>query len=574
MKRSCLFWPGVLLAFLAMLTCPRRGQAATIAITSGEFQTGTITSGSVDAYTFTGSIGDNIVVRVGSTNFVPRIDLYAPGGAVVTNAFTANGNIRDAVLYYQLTSAGTFTAKVSSYFPGGGGYGLKFAQLPGLFVVPPGEAGGPMTNGATYAGQVVLGGFDIWSFSGNAGDNIQVRMGATGFVPRIDLYGPDGVVLTNGFTANGNYRDAWLALQLTNSGTFTVVVSRYFVDASGGYSLNLAQLPEAFVVSPGEQGGPLTNGVKNVGQIGLGGLQMWAFHGDAGDNIQLRMGATGFVPRIDLYAPDGALLTNAFTANGNIRDAWLPVRLTSSGTFTVVVSSYFLNASGGYSLNLAQIPGAFTVSPGDFGGVLTNGFLQAGTLDVGGLDMWSFSGIAGDNVELRMGTTAYSPQISFYGPDGALLTNAFTANGNFRDAAFDLQLTNTGTFTAVVSAGFLDNTGDYTLTLAHEPDQVFAAPGDEGGAMRNGFIYQGTNTVGDLDVFSFYGTVGDSNLFRIGTVNFDPWLRLYGPNGALVGQAFTANGNVRTFSPILSPTPATIPSFPVRIFPTGRAPTT
>ena len=64
--------------------------------------------------------------------------------------------------------------------------------------------------------------------------------------------------------------------------------------------------------------------------------------------------------------------------------------------------------------------------------------------------------------------------------------------------------------------------------------------------MTNGVVYTGTNSIGDLDVWSFYGTAGDSNTFRIGTTNFTPWLRLYGPSGALVAQAYTANTGNRT----------------------------
>ncbi len=657
MKRNFCFWVPLLLVSTWFLEFSPVLHAA---ISSGEFQTGSIGGGSIDTYTFSGNAGDNVVVRVGTTNFVPLIDLYAPGGALVTNAFTANGANRDAVLYYQLTNSGTFTISVSSYYAGGTGtYGLKFGQIPGPFTVPAGEAGGAMTNGATYTGEIMLGGFNLWSFSGTAGDSIELRMGGTNFSPRIDLYGPDGSVLTNAFTANGSYRDAWLALRLTNSGTFTVVVSSYFLNTYGGYSLSLAKAPGTFVVSPGQQGGALTNGSRNDGLIGLGGLQMWAFSGNSGDSIQLRMGATNFSPRIALYGPDGSLLTNAFTANGayrdawlaiqltnsgtftvvvssyflntfggyslnlaqipepfkvspgeqggtlvnglrsdgqlglgdlgmwafsgmagdsiqlrmgatnfspfidlygpdgsllidaftantSYRDAWLTLRLTNSGTFTVVVGSYFLNAFGGYSLNLAQIPGSFTVAPGDIGGALTNGFLEQGTLGLGGMDMWAFSGQTGDNIELRMGSAAFSPRIDLYGPDGGLLTNAFTPNGSYRDAALDFQLKTNGTFTAVVSSYFLNTWGDYTLKLAQEPGPVFVAPGDDGGIMTNGFTYQGTNIVGDLDVWSFYGTPGDSNLWRISTVNFTPYLRLYGPDGALVAEAYTPNGSVRT----------------------------
>ncbi|MGH7972487.1 MAG: hypothetical protein ACREIC_27555, partial [Limisphaerales bacterium] len=145
-----------------------------------------------------------------------------------------------------------------------------------------------------------------------------------------------------------------------------------------------------------------------------------------------------------------------------------------------------------------------------------------------------------------MGSDLFVPRLDLYGPDGALLTSAFTVNGAYRDAALDLPLPDTGTFTVVASSYFPNTSGNYTLKLAHEPGSVFVAAGDEGGVLTNGLVIQGTNSIGDLRVWSFYGTVGDSNLFRFGTVGFDPWLRLYGPNGALVGQAFNANGAVRT----------------------------
>jgi hypothetical protein len=219
---------------------------------------------------------------------------------------------------------------------------------------------------------------------------------------------------------------------------------------------------------------------------------------------------------------------------------------TNSGTFTVVATAFVLNESGSYTLHLAHIPGAFVVSPGQQGGVLTNGLLNLATNEVGSLDMWSFSANAGDSVMLRMGTTGFHPRIDLYAPDGHLLGTAGNAAFGTIDALLSLTVTNSGTFIIVASAYDLNERGTYTLSLAHSPGAVFVSPGDEGGAMQNGVTYIGTNSMGDLDVWSFYGTIGDSNLFRIGTTNYVPWLRLYGPSGALVGEAFTANGGNRT----------------------------
>jgi hypothetical protein len=297
-------------------------------------------------------------------------------------------------------------------------------------------------------------------------------MGATGFVPEIRLFGPDGALVGDAFTANGNFRDAELFLQATNSGLYTAVVSSYFPNNSGTYNLTLAQVPKLFVTLPTDDGGTLTNGVNQAGTIDLGDLDMWSFTATAGDSVVLRMGATGFVPQIRLFAPDGALVDDSFTINGNNRDAQLFAQATNSGLYTVVVGSYFFNNSGTYNLTLAKSPGAFFTSPSDEGGPLINGFTHSGTNSLGDLDMWSFYGTPGDSNVLQMVTTAFVPRIQLYGPDGALLGDAFTANGNNRNATLTYVVTNAGNYTAIVSSYYFNNAGSYTLRYSRVPPDL------------------------------------------------------------------------------------------------------
>jgi hypothetical protein len=72
---------------------------------------------------------------------------------------------------------------------------------------------------------------------------------------------------------------------------------------------------------------------------------MWSFTATAGDNLLLRMGTTDFVPEIRLFGPDGALVADAFTANGGNRDAQLFAQATNSGTYTVVVALIILSST-------------------------------------------------------------------------------------------------------------------------------------------------------------------------------------------------------------------------------------
>ena len=114
----------------------------------------------------------------------------------------------------------------------------------------------------------------------------------------------------------------------------------YYNDAgSGTYILTLAKTGSAIVVSPGDEGGPMTNGVVHQGNLPVGDLDLWNFTANAGDSIVLKMGQTSdtnnFDPWIRLYGPDGALVASS-TATAA---AEVTIRATNSGTFLVVVAN-------------------------------------------------------------------------------------------------------------------------------------------------------------------------------------------------------------------------------------------
>ncbi len=540
-------------------------------ITNGTRRTGVMDVGDLDMWSFTGNVGDSIQLRVGATNLVPQIDLYGPDGTLVQTAPTAppSGVIRDAVISQRLTTGGSYTVVVSSYYLANsattaGTYALSFAQAPGPLQISANDEGGPLTNGKKHSGIIDVGDLDMWSFTANSGDNIQLRVGATNLVPQIDLYGPDGALVQTAPTGppSGVIRDAVISQRLTTGGAYTVVVSSYYLANSattaGTYALSFAQAPGPFQTSDGDEGRALSDGAKATGTIDVGDLDLWSFTANAGDSIQLRVGTTNLVPEIDLYGPDGAIVQTVPSAPpaGVNRDASISLRLTKAGSYTVVVSSYYLANSatspGTYTLSYFKTPGDIVAPPGGGGGALTNGLFQTGTIQPGYFDVWTFAGSAGDNIELRMGATNLVPELDLYAPDGTSIASVPTAppSGTSREERIMTQLTTSGTFTVVASSYYAANSatdaGTYSLTLVHPPAQVFVSPGDEGGAMTNGYTYTGTNSVGDMDVWSFYGTPGDSNVFRFGTVGFTPWLRLYGPDGKLVNEVFTENANNRT----------------------------
>jgi hypothetical protein len=538
-------------------------------MTNGELNMGKITIGDLDGWTFTANVGDSVVVRVGELtsagNFDPWLRIYGPDGVLVGSGTIAGATTEEVAL--TATNGGTFTVLVSDGNYGGydgtGTYELNYVTLPGDLVVSSGDDGGPMINGESNEGKITIGDLDGWTFTANPGDSVVVRVGeltsAGNFDPWLRVYGPDGVLAGSGTVAGDTTEE--VALTATNGGTFTVLVSDGNYGGSGGtgtYELNYVTLPGSLVVSSGDEGGPMVDGELNMGKISIGDLDGWTFTANPGDSVVVRVGeltsAGNFDPWLRIYGPDGVLVGSGTIAGAATEEVALTA--TNGGTFTVLVSDGNYGGSGGtgtYQLTYFTIPGTIEASSGDNGGVLTNGTLNAGTIGVGDIDGWNFTAQAGDSVILRMAelTSAgnFDPWLRVYGPDGALIGPGVLAGVDAAEFAF--TPTNSGTFSVLLSDGNYGGsagTGTYQLSYIKVPGSFVVSPGDEGGNMTNGVVYSGTNSLGDLDVWSFYGTPGDSNIFRIGTTNFTPWLRLYGPDGSLVTQAFTANTGNRTNS--------------------------
>src|SRR5207302_396629 len=219
-------------------------------------------------------------------------------------------------------TSGTYTVIIGSYlggfYDGTGSYLLTLAKGPGAVEVSPGDEGGPMTNGATNAGSIYQGDFDTWTFTATQGDYIALSVGTVTqttahFAPWIRLLSPTGVLLGNRDTQTGASNGAATA---PTSGTYTVIIGSYlggFYDGTGSYLLTLAKGPGAVVVSTGDEGGPMTNGATNAGNIYQCDFYTWTFTATLDSfptrrSSDLTQTTAHFAPWIRLVSPTGVLL--------------------------------------------------------------------------------------------------------------------------------------------------------------------------------------------------------------------------------------------------------------------------
>jgi hypothetical protein len=296
------------------------------------------------------------------------------------------------------TNSGTFLVVASDATSGlgsTGNYRLSLAKTGSPLVISPSDEGGDMVNGSTYVAAIDTGDIDGWTFTATAGESFVVRMGETiagsALTPFLRLYGPDGAFLAQSFSAAA----AEVTMRATNSGTFLVVAGdgTAGLGGTGNYRISLAKTDSPLVISPADEGGPMTGSGSYAGTIDIGDIDAWSFTACAGDvisvNVTKLVSGSTLTPWVRLFGNQGQLLKNLVGS---------PVQFTitapASGTYTLLISdgtpgiggtgTYQLAVNGltdGLKLCLPAISGTNAIITG-IGGVPSSGYILLTTTNV------------------------------------------------------------------------------------------------------------------------------------------------------------------------------------------------
>ena len=266
---------------------------------------------------------------------------------------------------------------------------------------------------------------------------------------------------------------------------------------------------------------------------------------NAGERVYLRVADTEttptftspFFPRVSLFDPSGERVTlGAGELVGDIERS-----LTIPGQYTVAVDDNRGLNEGSRSYNLYYAKGG-----ADDDGVLPNGGVVSGLIDLGDLDSYSFTAQAGETIFLRVAdpeATSLFPNIELLDPSGEHVVGSEVARPLV--GTLSRSLDQSGTYTVIVndeSTGE-DATGSYDLYFAKAPGA------NDDGRLLNGGLVSDTIELGDIDSYTFVANAGEVAYLRVadtGVTEFLPTVILLDPTGEQIrSNSNTLVGDIR-----------------------------
>jgi Ca2+-binding RTX toxin-like protein len=478
------------------------------ALTPGLSVTGNIaTPSQVDTYTVNVTAGKTLVVALGetaTTAFDPQVQLLDPSSNIVRTDSNEIG------VFYTVTAAktGTYTLKISDAGANDtGGYMLTvFTPTPNFSY---GEEGAEAESGRRRAATIGPGDLDIWTITTNAGQFISGEVAANSTGENINLgeiiFAPDGSVVGQETSTTGVSID--VPHNLTQTGTYFVVVYEAGADLTGRYGITFARLPGKQATEDPDTNHPLANNELRNGQLPSGDYDIFDIPVLEGSTFSATLTRTSgnLQPELQLFNPDGSLLTSTNGASTTTLSATAPI----NGTYWLMLRDRTSGGGGNYSIQ-------YTVSKDNSSPALSAALL---TLNgTSGNDKITLTPTTHNNIaaiDVNMNGTD-----TFYDSSEIERINIMCGAGD--DKVTDNTAINSYIFGDVGNDTLQGGSGNDTLTGAAGKNLMMGGDGDDrinGSGGRDAEFGEGGND-------RLYGNGGDDTLDGGGNVD-----RLFGGDG-------------------------------------------
>ncbi len=418
---------------------PSGGPAQTGMLAAGD---DTLTSGEyADYYSFTGRRGEQVVIDLRSDDFDPYLLVRTPSGEREWND-DYEGSASRSLLSLALTEEGTYDVYVTSYKPGEtGSYALRIDHQGSALA----GAGPRIERGRLAAGDDTLRSgeyVDIYDIQGQPGQHAVIDLTSDEFDTYVILKDPAGEQEENDDADRPGH--SRLEVDLTELGSYRVMVTSYEVGETGAYELSISTGAATPTAERGRDVVTLYLEQPQSGQLAAGDGQLdngeyhdiYVFDGQAGQNISVDLRSSQFDTYLILLTPSGEDIQND-DYDGSRSQSRIDVTLQESGRYRVVATSYGADETGAYEIavrgtsgaDVAQAGGNPLARPTPTGGGQVYGIF-AGISDYPGSEN-DLAYTADDAVRVR---NAMIQGVGMQPNNGILLTDANATQGNIRDA--------------------------------------------------------------------------------------------------------------------------------------------
>ncbi len=326
--------------YLARVSAPTTEAPTSIAY--GDVLSGTIVAMKWHPFTFSGAIGEKLLVRVRELNagLFPRMSLRRPDGSVLCSAF----NSAEITAECTVNAPGTHTLWVYSNAGNeSGGFNIHLARMS----APTTEAATPIAYGDVVTGSVTAMKWRPYTFTGAIGEKLLVRIRevAASVFPMMSLRRPDGSTLCS----TGGNPEFTTECTLDTPGTYTIWVYSFGGTESGAFNLHLSRIsaPTTQAATPISYGDVMTGSITGMK------WHPYTFNGAVGEKLLIRARevAASVFPMMSLRRPNGSTLCST----GGNPEFTTECTLDTPGTHTIWMYSINGYESGAFNIHLARM---------------------------------------------------------------------------------------------------------------------------------------------------------------------------------------------------------------------------
>ncbi len=241
------------------------------------------------------------------------------------------------------------------------GSGIEGSRRP---AVPIPANGSPVTGNISRDSNVLSSDnsfYNIHSFEGRRGQQIEVEMSSQQFVPYLFIVNPDREVLAQTDTTPTNNRTIRLSATLPSDGTYLILANTSQQGETGNYILR-ASLNGSAANNPSpstrggrvilQEQGVLDRSTASVLESDNSLYRTYEFQGQQGQTVTIDLTSSDFDTFLALLDSDGQVVDNNDDVDGNSTNSQLVVTLPRTGTYQVIVNAYDSSGQGRFTLTV------------------------------------------------------------------------------------------------------------------------------------------------------------------------------------------------------------------------------